>query len=350
MIQQLVARAAEKKASDLHLICGLSPRFRVAGRLVSEEGEVPLSDADCTFLAKELLGERFSELCEKREADVAADVAGVRVRGSLFYQQGHISIALRLLAEAIPPLSSLGLPPAAEGLTERSRGIILVTGETGSGKSTTLASLIDHINHTRACHVITLEDPIEYRYTPDLCIFNQREVGFDTTGFAAGLRAALREDPDVILVGEMRDRETIETALTAAETGHLVFGTLHTGSAADCVDRIVGAFSSEDQQQVRMQLSMTLQAVFAQQLLPNETGARVLACELMIVNAAVRNLIREGKTPQITSAIATAGEIGSITMDAALLRLYRAGRISAKTALTAAADPGYLKKQLGSHF
>jgi len=234
-------------------------------------------------------------------------------------------------------------------LTRRSRGIVLVTGETGSGKSTTLAAMIDHINHRQSCHVLTLEDPIEYRYTPDRCIFNQREIGRDTAGFAAGLRAALREDPDIILVGELRDRETIETALTAAETGHLVFGTLHTGSAADAIDRIVGVFSQEDQQQIRMQLSMTLQAVLAQQLLPSADHTRRLAtCELMMVTPAVRNLIREGKTPQLNNAIATSGAEGSITMDAALLRLLKAGKITAQAAEEASRDPDQFRKNRAS--
>lgn len=181
-------------------------------------------------------------------------------------------------------------------LTNLNRGIVLVTGETGSGKSTTLAAMIDHINHQRACHVLTLEDPIEYQYTPDRCIFNQREIGRDTENFAGGLRAALREDPDIILVGELRDRETMETALTAAETGHLVFGTLHTASAADTIDCVVGVFPPDDQQQIRMQLSMTLRAVLSQQLLLGiAQSRRMAACELMIVTNAIRNLIREGK-------------------------------------------------------
>ena len=348
-IEELIRQGYERKASDLHLICGLPPQYRILGELQPAEGFPPLTAADCISLAGELAGDRLTLLDSGTELDGSDTIAGVRIRMNLFLQQGIPSAAIRLLAETIPALESLGLPPAVLDLTRRSRGIILVTGETGSGKSTTLAAMIDHINHRRSCHVLTLEDPIEYRYTPDRCIFNQREIGRDTAGFAAGLRAALREDPDIILVGELRDRETIETALTAAETGHLVFGTLHTGSAADAIDRIVGVFSQEDQQQIRMQLSMTLQAVLAQQLLPSADHTRRLAaCELMMVTPAVRNLIREGKTPQLNNAIATSGAEGSITMDAALLRLLKAGKITAQAAEEASRDPDQFRKNRAS--
>lgn len=307
-----------------------------------------LTKEACEALAAELAGDKLNSLMAEGQIDGSADIAGRRVRMNLFLQQGCVSMALRLLSEKIPPIETLGLPPAAEGLADCKNGIVLVTGETGSGKSTTLASMIDAINHTRACHILTLEDPIEYRYKPDKCIFNQREIGRDAKNFADGLKAALREDPDIILVGEMRDRETFETALTAAETGHLVLGTLHTGSAADAVDRIIGVFPPEDQQQIRMQLSMTLRAVLSQQLLPNRSNdGRVAACELMMVNTAVRNLIREGKTPQLNNTIATDIENGSITMDMSVLRLYRAGKITAQTAQRAARDAGYIKKNIG---
>ena len=348
-IEELIRQGYERKASDLHLICGLPPQYRILGELQPTEGFPPLTAADCISLAGELAGDRLTLLDSGTELDGSGTIAGVRIRMNLFLQQGIPSAAIRLLAETIPALESLGLPPAVLDLTRRSRGIVLVTGETGSGKSTTLAAMIDHINHRQSCHVLTLEDPIEYRYTPDRCIFNQREIGRDTAGFAAGLRAALREDPDIILVGELRDRETIETALTAAETGHLVFGTLHTGSAADAIDRIVGVFSQEDQQQIRMQLSMTLQAVLAQQLIPSADHTRRLAaCELMMVTPAVRNLIREGKTPQLNNAIATSGAEGSITMDAALLRLLKAGKITVQAAEEASRDPDQFRKNRAS--
>ena len=213
-----------------------------------------------------------------------------------------------------------------------SRGLILITGETGSGKSTTLAALLQRINETRRLHILTLEDPVEYLYPAGLCTINQREVGRDTRSFSSGLRAALREDPDVILVGEMRDLDTIQTALTAAETGHLVFATVHTQSAADAVDRIVDVFPGERQQQIRLQLSMTLRAVLSQQLLPRRDGpGRVPACEVMRVDGTIRNLIREGKTPQIRNAIQTTGAVGNILMERAVQNLFQGGAISRET-------------------
>lgn len=349
--EELIAAAAQRKASDVHLVCGEYPCFRIAGALQRQTDLPQLTPELCRQLAAQLAGEKLDELSAVGEADSSATIAGVRVRINLFRQQNGISAAIRLLADHIPELTSLGLPPKVEELTDLQQGFVLVTGETGSGKSTTLAAFIDRINHTRAEHILTLEDPIEYQYTPDKCLFNQREIGRDTGSFAAALRAALREDPDIILVGELRDRETIETALTAAETGHLVLGTLHTGSAADTIDRIVDVFPEERQQQIRMQLSMTLRAVMSQQLLPLKDGSgRVCACELMVVNPAIRNLIREGKTPQINNTIATSANEGSVTMDAALVRLYQAGKIAGKTALNAAREPATLKKHIPTAF
>jgi twitching motility protein PilT len=221
---------------------------------------------------------------------------------------------------------------------------VLVTGETGSGKSTTLAALIDSINHKYKYHIVTLEDPVEYIYKPDLCAINQREIGKDTRSFSDGLRASLREDPNVILIGEMRDRDTIETAITAAETGHLVFGTLHTGSASDAVDRIVQVFPADAQTQIRLQLSMTLAAVLTQQLVPKKGGGRALACELMIVTDAIRNLIRAGNTPQIANAVATSSAIGGMTMDQALVKLVRSGTITKDVALHYSHSRDYVNK------
>lgn len=346
MIEAWIEQAHRAGASDLHMICGLPLKLRVAGQLRSAS-EQPLTHEMCEAAARELAGERYAQLLEIGELDAAATLQGVRVRINLFRQQGHLSAAIRLLADGIPPLSQLGLPPKAEELTELRRGIVLVTGETGSGKSTTLAAMIDQINHRRAAHIITLEDPIEYLYTPDRAVINQREIGRDTKSYASGLRAALRQDPDILLIGEMRDLETIETALTAAETGHLVLSTLHTGSAADSIDRMVDVFPEQRQGQIRMQLSMTLRAVLVQQLLPTKDGgSRAAACELMVVNAAIRNLIREGKTPQIGNVLATSAGEGAITMDNAILRLYREGKISGDTAKQAAHDGEYVKKNL----
>ena len=342
-VEELVAQAKRTGASDIHLICGLPPKCRLDGQLENMAEEV-LTEEDCVAVAKELAGRRYGELEEVGELDLAASFAGNRCRLHLFKQQKVPSLALRLLREEIPQLDSLGLPPAALTLPGLHKGIVLVTGETGSGKSTTLAALLDYINHTRKCHIVTLEDPIEYVYKPDLCAINQREVGSDTQSFAAGLRASLREDPDVILIGEMRDRDTIETAITAAETGHLVFGTLHTGSAADSIDRMVQVFPEGMQTQIRLQLSMCLAAVLTQQLVKKRGGGRVLACEMMVVTDAIRNLIRAGNTPQIANAIATSAALGGQTMDQALVRLMRSGQISREVALDYAVDQAYVKK------
>lgn len=330
-ISEIVQRAREAGASDIHLVRGLSPRFRVDG-VLREQGDPPLTAEICEGVAKELLGSLYGEADRVGEADLAKTISGVRCRLNLFRQQGSWSAAIRLLSERIPTIEELSLPPAVSEFPKYSQGLVLITGETGSGKSTTLAAVLGEINRTQQKHILTLEDPVEYVYTPDQCVINQREIGKDTGSFAAGLRAALREDPDVILVGEMRDLETIETALTAAETGHLVFGTVHTNSAADSIDRIVDVFPSGRQQQIRLQLSMTLRAVISQQLLPKATGkGRIAACEVMKTDNAIRNLIREGKTPQITNVIQTTGSLGNILMERALQNLFSAGVITRET-------------------
>ena len=319
-VDELVARAKRDGASDIHLICGLPPKYRLDGEL-QDMDPMPLTARDCEEVARFLAGDAYREMEQIGELDLAGTWGGNRCRVHLFRQQGQPSLALRLLRETIPQLETLGLPPAALDLTTLHKGIVLVTGETGSGKSTTLASMLDRINHTRRAHIVTLEDPVEYLYKPDLCAINQREIGRDTRSFSDGLRASLREDPNVILIGEMRDRDTIETAITAAEIGHLVFGTLHTGSASDAVDRIVQVFPEGLQTQIRLQLSMVLQAVLTQQLVQKKGGGRVLACELMLVTDAIRNLIRSG-----------------------LVRLYRAGQITRDTALHYAHEQDYVKK------
>ena len=344
-IEGLVVQARRDGASDIHVICGLPPKYRKDGQIEDMCDEV-LDEKECLRLARDLAGteENFKTLMRDGELDAAATYAGSRCRIHIFKQQGVPSIALRLLREEIPDLTKLGLPPAALDLPNQHKGIVLVTGETGSGKSTSLAAMLDYVNHHRKAHIVTLEDPVEYLYKPDLCAINQREVGKDTMSFAAGLRASLREDPNVILIGEMRDRETIETAITAAETGHLVFGTLHTGSASDAVDRIVQVFPEGMQTQIRLQLSMCLQAVLTQQLIPKKGGGRALAVEMMVVNDAIRNLIRNGNTPQIANAIATSAAIGGQTMDQALVRLVRGGQISKDNALRFAHETEYVRK------
>ncbi len=342
-IEQFVEKARSRGASDIHFIYGLPPMIRESGQLV-DMGEPPLTEDECLEIAKRLAHGRYQEMADIGELDLSETIAGSRCRIHIFKQQGVPSVALRILSETIPVLANLGLPPAVLDVPKLHKGIVLVTGETGSGKSTTLAALIDCINHTRHDHIVTLEDPIEYIYKPDLCAINQREVGRDTRSFSDGLRASLREDPNVILIGEMRDRDTIETAITAAETGHLVFGTLHTGSAADSVDRIVQVFPEGAQQQIRLQLSMCLAAVITQQLVPKIGGGRALACEYMVVTDAVRNLIRTGNTPQIVNAIATSAALGGQTMDQALAKLAQSRFITRDDALFYAKDAEYVRK------
>lgn len=346
-VEQLVSFAAMKGASDIHLIMGLPPKCRVNGRLENLLEE-PLSDDDCEEIAGLLAGTEYQKIAVIGELDLARTLAGERVRINLFRQQGHVSAALRILSNKIPRLNTLGLPKVVNEFSTYQKGIVLVTGETGSGKSTTLAAILDQINHTRQEHIITLEDPIEYIYHPDQCIVNQREIGTDTESYADGLRAILREDPDIILIGEMRDMETIETAMTAAETGHLVFSTLHTNSAPDSVDRIVGTFPAERQPQVRLQLSTTLKAILSQQLLVRADGnGRCVACECMINTPAIQNLIREGKTPQMYSSMLSSANQGAVTMDNCLINMVGEGKIKRDTALAACNDHDYVSRRLG---
>lgn len=341
---EIIAKAQRLRASDIHIVCGIPIRVRVDGRLNNLDTNV-MTAQDCEEYAREI-SNHYEDISHIGEQDLAVGFPdGTRCRVNLFRQQGYVSAAIRILNNHIPAFEELGLPAAVANFTNFNQGIVLVTGETGSGKSTTLACLLDRINHTQGKHIITLEDPIEYIYTPDQCIINQREVGQDTRSYADGLKSILREDPDVILIGELRNYTTIETALIAAETGHLVFATLHTNSAADTVDRIVDVFPAEQQAQVRMQLSSTLQAVVCQQLLPHMSGrGRVLATEVMIANPAIRNLIREGKTPQIDNAIATSGNEGNQLMDSSLISLYKKRKITSEMAIKHAHDPDYVRR------
>ncbi len=343
-VEDLIALAGEKRASDVHLIAGLPPKCRIDGQ-IRNLSETPLSYEDCEQLGRQLAGEEIRKIEHIGQLDFSATLAGRRIRINLFRQQGTLSAALRLLSNSIPTLEHLGLPDAVRRFSRWNKGIVLVTGETGSGKSTTLAAILDQINQTRPVHIITLEDPIEYLYAPQRAIINQREVGVDVEDYEHGLYAALREDPDVILIGEMRTPETIETALAAAETGHLVFSTIHTNSAVDSIDRIVGAFPENKQPQIRLQLSMTLKAVLAQQLVPRADGkGRAAACELMMITPPIRNLIRDGRTPQMQSYLLSGAKDGSVTMDHFLLDLAQRGVIMPETAIEAADDPEELQK------
>ena len=328
-LNKLVELAASRHASDIHLICGLAPKCRVDGVIV-DLCEGVIDEATSEAYARELLGAGFEKISAIGEADVGYTFdCGIRVRGNVYRRARKISIALRLFANRIPTMDELGLPECARRIPSLTGGIVLVTGETGAGKSTTLASILNEINHTRRAHIITLEDPVEYVFETDKCIVSQREVGVDTESYESGLRSILREDPDVIMIGEMRDLETIEAALTAAETGHLVLATLHTNSAADTLDRIVGVFPDGAQQQIRMQLSNTLHYVLTQKLLPEAGGeGRVLACEAMAVNMGIRNLIREGKTHQIDTFISLSASDGSVPLDTALQKLVLSGKVT----------------------
>ncbi len=343
-ITEIISEAQKRRASDIHIVCGIPIRIRVDGRLLDLNSHI-LSPMDCEVYARQLTN-HYEEIETIGEQDLAIGFPdGTRCRVNLFRQQGYVSSAIRILNNHIPAFEELGLPAQVTHFTDFNQGIVLVTGETGSGKSTTLACLLNKINRTYGKHIITLEDPIEYIFTPDKCIINQREVGQDTRTYHNGLKAVLREDPDVIFIGEMRSLETIETALMAAETGHLVFASLHTNSAADTVDRIVDVFPAAQQAQIRMQLSMSLQAVLCQQLLPHMSGrGRVLATETMVVNPAIRNLIREGKSHQISNAIATTGAEGNHLMDSSLISLFKQHKITSEVAVHAAHDHDYVRR------
>jgi twitching motility protein PilT len=349
----LLLEVLERKASDLHITAGSKPMVRIRGRLVALEDYPELSSQDTREVIYSVLtNDQRQRLETDWQIDFAYAIPGVaRFRVNAYFQRAAIGAAFRLIPFEIKSIDELGLPAVCHELVHKPRGFVLVTGPTGSGKSTSLASIIDAINTTRADHILTIEDPIEFLHPHKQCIVNQREIGADAHTFSAGLKAALRQDPDVILVGEMRDIETIGTALTAAETGHLVFATLHTQSAPQTIDRIIDVFPPEQQQQVRVQLSVALQGVITQQLLPTADGAgRVAACEVMIPNPAVRNLIREGKTHQILSTMQTGSSAGMQTMDAALATLVRQGTITQKLAEQRAAFPDELRRLLTGDF
>jgi twitching motility protein PilT len=348
---EVLTRMSEERASDVHLSPGFPPAMRVKGRIVPLEEYGPMLPQQTRDTVYSLLNDDQRKRFESRkQLDLAYAVPGVaRFRVNCFFQRGSISAAFRRIPVEIPKLEELGLPAVLEDFTRKPRGFILVTGPTGSGKTTSLAAMLDIINREREEHILTIEDPIEFLHSHQSCIVNQREIGADADDFSLALTSALREDPDVILVGEMRDLETMATALTAAETGHLVFATLHTQSTAQTVDRIIDIFPGEQQAQVRMQLSIALQGIVTQQLLPTADGSgRVVGCEVLVPTPAVRNLIREGKTHQIYSAIQTSGSLGMQTMDAHLAQLVRMGRITRKLAEQRASVPEELKRLLGN--
>ena len=349
-INVLLERQIELGGSDLHLAAGLPPNVRVNGEIRKLEEFPVMTGSEIRRMVYSILTQKQRERFEaNKELDTSHAVPGVgRFRVNVFLQRDNVGAVMRAIPYEIKPLEELGLPASVNQLAEMVRGLVLVTGPTGSGKSTTLASIIDIINRQRHEHIMTVEDPIEFLHEHKNCVVNQREVGEDTDTFARALKAVLRQDPDVILVGEMRDNETISTALTAAETGHLVFGTLHTKDAPQSVDRIIDVFPPEQQQQVRVQLAGSLNGVVTQQLVPRQSGnGRALACEIMIATPAVRNLIREGKTHQIYSTMQAGAKYGMQVMDASLADLVKKGAISMQMALERAADQEDLRRLAG---
>lgn len=342
----------ELEASDIHITVGSMPVVRVKGRFKKLTENI-LTNHDTEEMTREIAGDKNFEKIEKYgECDFSVAVeSGERFRVNAYKQKGNYAIAIRAITSQIPPFETLGLPDILKTFTEKHKGLVLVTGPTGSGKSTTLASLIDIINKNQQRHIITLEDPIEYVHQHKKSLINQREIGQDTESFNSALRAILRQDPDVILVGEMRDLETISIALTAAETGHLVFSTLHTIGAAKTIDRIVDMFPSEQQHQVRTQLSTVCEGVISQQLLQTIDGRnRVVALEVMVSNPAIRNLIRENKTYQIQNIIQTGSKYGMQTMDQELVNLYRQGKISRQSVLSRCTDYEYASRLVGDRY
>ncbi len=347
----LLLEVIERNASDLHLTAGAHPTVRVRGRLQPlQEYPVMTTEQTREIVYSILSNDQRQRLETDWQIDFAYSIPDrARFRVNAYYQRAAIGAAFRLIPATIKTVDELGLPLVLHDLAKRPRGFVLVTGPTGSGKSTSLAAVIDEINATRDEHIMTIEDPIEFLHGHKKCIVNQREIGSDAQSFGAGLKAALRQDPDVILVGEMRDLETIHTALTAAETGHLVFATLHTQDTPQTIDRIIDVFPASQQQQVRVQLSVALQGIITQQLLPTADGAgRIAACEVLLATPAIRNLIREGKTHQIYSSLQTGANIGMQTMDAALATLVRQGKITQKLAESRSSTPDELRRLLGA--
>ena len=352
MIEQLLNLVFSKKASDLHISVGLPPIIRIDGKLIRVD-HPPLTKDDVEKIVFSMLSNEQRRMLEQNwELDCSYGVEAIgRFRINVYRERGHYAAALRTITTDIPSFEQLGLPEIVRELAEKPRGLILVTGPTGSGKSTTLAAMIDYINTNRVEHILTIEDPIEFLHYSKRSVIHQRELGHDTRSFSNALRAALREDPDIILVGEMRDLETISLALTAAETGHLVFGTLHTSSASQTIDRIVDVFPAEQQQQIRIQLSNSLVGVFSQTLLPkiSADGAkkgRALAQEIMVVTSAISNLIREGKTVQIYSSIQTGGIHKMQTLESSLKDLYIKNLITYEDALSKSSRPEDLKRMI----
>ena len=341
----------DRKGSDLLLVSGSPPRVRADGGLRPLDDQPKLTGSEIAEIIHAMLTPQQEAILEEHQ-DVDFSLTWgdkARLRGSAFHQKGELALALRMIPSDIPSFEELGLPPIAEWMATLPRGLVLMTGPTGSGKSTTLASIIARINETRSLHILTIEDPVEYVHHHGLSAINQREIGLDSPSFERALRSALREDPDVLLVGEIRDLESIQLALTLAETGHLVFSTLHTNDAAQAIDRIIDVFPAFRQEQIRVQLAASLGAVIAQRLVPRIGGGMVAAFEILVANNPVRNLIREGKTNQLLNVITTNQQEGMCTLEASLVNLIRADVITYDDAMATSAHPKELDRMLSHH-
>ena len=347
-IRPIVVHANSMRATDIHLSHGIPPFFRIDGELVPQERYGPIKGEDIERAVRDLFEEMGMEFDErKKEIDFSFTVAGqLRVRGNFYYERGEPALALRIIPRKVRSIEELGLPEILKDIADQDFGFIIVTGPTGSGKSTTIAAMIDYLNTNYPYHIITIEDPIEYIFDNKRSVIHQRELGKDTMSFTDGLKYALRQDPDVILVGEMRDLETMSLALTAAETGHIVFATVHTNSAATAPERIIDVFPAHQQRQVALQLANTLRAVIYQRLVPRKGGGMVAVLEIMIGTPAVSNLIREGKLHQLEGIIQAGGKYGMVLFDDALVDLYNRGIIDRQTVLDYARNPEEVVKKI----
>ncbi|HCI29037.1 MAG TPA: type IV pilus twitching motility protein PilT [Fervidobacterium sp.] len=346
-IYDIILKAKSARATDIHLSVNNPPIIRIDGFLVRMQGYLPLSEQDISYTVEQLIGEYKIENKSARETDFSFGFEDVRIRANLYYERGKPALALRIITKRIRTFEELGIPTILKDFCDKDSGLVIVTGPTGSGKSTTLAAMIDYINSKYAYHIITIEDPIEYVFENKNSLIHQRELGRDTHSFSDGLKYALRQDPDIILVGEMRDLETIALALTAAETGHLVLATLHTNSAATAPERIVDVFPAHQQKQISLQLANTLIGVVFQRLVPKKGTGLIPIVEILVANMAVKNLIREGKIHQIESIMQTAQKHGNVLFDDALLKAYFSNVISRETVVDFAREPEEVAKKIG---
>jgi len=345
-IAQLLEKVVSMGASDLHLSVGVSPVIRINTALSPLPEISPLSVEDVEFFLSQVLSQEQKDILDvNKELDLSVALGNkVRFRVNVFYQKGYPSVAMRVIPVTVPSMAQLNLPPIIAQLSDIPQGLVLVVGPTGHGKSTTIAAMIDRINETRAEHILTIEDPIEYIFPNKKSLIEQREMYLDTHSWDVALRAVLRQDPNVVFIGEMRDHESIQAALTISETGHLVFTTLHTNSAAQTIDRIIDSFPEHQQSQVRLQLSQVLEAVISERLIPSSSKGMVPAVEILLANSAVRNLIREGKTHQIDNTINTSADIGMISLDTSLASLVKEGRIELNEALQVSLNQDELRR------